>query len=526
MSNGEALASCALGACIGPFPLSVTAWDGAFGCLTQYQALDNQTMSIRVFRARHGAPAIASRWMPLQPASRRLAFMVLLATALPGCQSWRPPALETESAASRAAGISESIVFHVEGAPVDEPGDPGTLTFAEAVRQSVLTDPGIQAALARVRIALADAKQARLLPNPVLNLALRFPQSGGQAVIEASLAQDLISILKMPKQSSAADHRLRKASAEAISITVDAVAEVQERYVSVQALEQLLPVLEQRRLLGQKALDIASARLSVGEGTREDVTVLKTQRVELEVEIAEATQELRDERLRLARLIGRPSGSAAWKLEAWVPPTLTDTPEAAWIDAGLRSRSEIQERSWALAALGDELSLTRLLPFEGTSAGVSAERADDNWSVGPEVSIPIPVFDMGQARSERVQAQQIEARHELVLAKRQVIEDVRRSWEALAQTRDNVKRVRDELIPLQEQRRSLADASFKAGQSDVTALFLAEQDLRAAQAKAVDLDRKTTIAAIRLQRAVGGPGPATALTAPSQKQGPSASIDP
>lgn len=479
-------------------------------------------MYIRVPSGPHGGPTVTSRWLSGQPALRHVLAGGLFVATLTGCASMRPPALETESAASQAAGVSEAITFHVEGFPNDEPNDPDTLTFAEAVRQAVFTDPGIQAALARVRVALADAKQARLLPNPVLNLAFRFPQSGGQAVIEASLAQDLISILKIPKQSSAADNRLRKVSAEALSVTVDAVAEVQERYVSVQALEQLLPVLEQRRILGQKALDLANARLSAGEGTREDVTVLKTQRVELEVEIADTTQELRDERLRLARLIGRPSGSAAWTLEPWIPPTFTDTPEATWIDAGLRSRSEIQERSWTLAALGDELSLTRLLPFDGTSVGVSAER-DDGWRVGPEVSLPIPIFDMGQARSERVQAEQIEARHELVLAKRQVIEDVRRSWEALAQTRDNVKRVREELIPLQEQRRSLADASFKAGQSDVTALFLAEQDLRAAQAKAVELDRKTTIAAIRLQRAVGGPGPATALTTP-QKQGPSASI--
>jgi outer membrane protein TolC len=119
---------------------------------------------------------------------------------------------------------------------------------------------------------------------------------------------------------------------------------------------------------------------------------------------------------------------------------------------------------------------------------------------------------MGQARSERVTAEQIEARHQLVQAKRQVVEDVRRSWESLAQTRENVRRVRQELVPLQEQRRSLADASFRAGQTDVTSLFLAEQDLRAAQSKAVELDRKAAIAAIRLQRAVGGPGPSAALT--------------
>ncbi len=453
--------------------------------------------------------AWASRSFPQKIS--RLGIVTLAFAAFAGCQSTRPPETSTETVAGRAAGLLEPIAFHVEGAPVDEPGDREALTFTEAVRLSVTADPGVQAALARVRIALADAKQARLLPNPILNLALRFPEGGGKPVIEASLAQDLISILKIPRQSSAADNRLRQASAAAITAVIDAVAEVQERYVSVQALEQLLPVFEQRRALVSQAVDLANARLTAGEGIREDVAVLNTQRVELEVEIAETTQELRDERLRLARLIGRPSGAAAWKLERWTPPTLTNTPEATWIDAGLHARPEIQERSWTLAALGDDLALTRLLPFEGTSAGVQAQR-DPDWQVGPEVSLPIPIFDMGQARSERVTAEQIEARHQLVQAKRQVIEDVRRSWESLAQTRENVRRVRQELVPLQEQRRALADASFRAGQTDVTSLFLAEQDLRAAQAKAVELDRKAAIAAIRLQRAAGGPGPSAAIT--------------
>lgn len=461
-------------------------------------------MHNRPAQARFGALAFRS------PTLTKFGISMLAIAAMAGCRSTRLAETDTEALAGRAAGLLEPIAFRVEGVPLDETGDPDTLTLADAVEMAVTTDPDVQAALARVRIAMADAKQARLLPNPILNLAFRFPEGGGKPVIEASLAQDLISILRVPKQASAADNRLRQASAAAITATIDAVAEVQERYVSVQALEQLLPVFEQRRTLVSRAVDLANARLSAGEGIRDDVAILDTQRVELDVEIAETTQELRDERLRLARLIGRPSGAASWKLEPWTPPVLTDSPEAAWIDAALRSRPEIQESMWALAALGDDLALTRLLPFDGTSAGVQAER-DGQWQVGPELSIPIPIFDMGQARAERVTAEQVEARHELVQAKRQVIEDVRRSWKSLSQTHENVRRVREQLVPLQEQRRSLADASFRAGQTDVTALFLAEQDLRAAQAKAVELDRKAAIAAIRLQRAVGGPGPSAVL---------------
>lgn len=447
-----------------------------------------------------------SRWLAFSCG----AVLILSLTgvlALGGCESIHPPELNTESVASEAAGLVDPIVFDFDGGPDDEPGELDTLTLPEAVRLAVTTDPGVQAALARVRIALAEAKQSRLLPNPILNLALRFPQGGGTPVFEASLAQDLISVLRIPRQASAADNRLRQASTNAVTVTIDAVAEVQERYVTVQALEHLLPVLAERQTLVGKVLDLAKARLAAGEGTREDVAVLQSQRVELEVEVAEKAQELRDERLRLARLLGWPSGAAVWRLETWSPPLSTDTRESVWIDAGLRIRPEIQSAAWKLSALGDDLALTRLLPLDGLGGGLQAER-DGDWGVGPEVSIPIPVFDMGQARAERVTAEQVEARHELVQAKRRVIEEVRRALESQSRTRDNLRRVRDELIPLQEQRRTLAEATFKAGQSDATAIFLAEQDLRAAQAKAVDLEHQASIAAIRLQRAVGGPGPA------------------
>jgi hypothetical protein len=113
--------------------------------------------------------------------------------------------MKTESETSQAAGLYKAIAFRVDAVPSDESGDPETLTMEEAVRLAVTTDPGIQASLARVRIALADAKQSRLLPNPILNLAFRFTQGGAAPVFEASLAQDLISILRIPRQSSAAE---------------------------------------------------------------------------------------------------------------------------------------------------------------------------------------------------------------------------------------------------------------------------------------------------------------------------------
>lgn len=459
-------------------------------------------------------PKCSTRGRATSPrALARTSLALLLGATSASCAGPRPdPAAEQQIA--QALGSSGAVTFRTQGGPLDEPqaGDQ-SLTLTQAVTMAALTDPGLQAALARVRIAMADADQSRLLPNPVLNLIFKFPTKGGKPGIEAELTADLASILRIPRQSSAADHRLRAAAAQAVTTALDVVAEVQERYAAVQALEELMPLLEQRMLLLSKLLQLAQDRLDAGEGTRSDVTTLQAQRVELEVEIAEKDRQRLDERLRVARLIGEPSSPAAWTVERWAAPAEIPANELAWIESGLLARPEIQAATWELAALGDDLALTRLAPWDGAAAGVKADR-DPDWSIGPSLTTPIPVFDVGQAKRDKATAQQIEARHKLTQARRQVVEDIRRAFGALAASQANLQRVRKELIPLQEQRRSQAEDSYRSGQTDVTTLFLAEQDLQASLARQVELEQATAVSLVRLQRAVGGAGVAARVEVP------------
>jgi len=428
-------------------------------------------------------------------------FLTLL--CLNGCHTTAPPDPAAEQAITEAIGPDVIVMFRTEGGPLDESESADTLSLDEAVERAVTTDPGLQAALARVRIALADADQARLLPNPVLNIVLKW--GAGTTVVEASLAQDFVAALQIPRRSSAADNRLREAAADAVTVALDIASDVQDAYVAAQATDRLIPILEMRLSLLQKVAGVARDRLEAGEGIRGDLTTLEAQRVELEVEIADARLRQRQERLRLARLIGEPSGAAAWTLDSWTTPVPRTEVESRWVELALAHRPEVQAITWQLAALGDEQALLRLQPWEGAQAGIDAER-DGEWIAGPALTLPLPMFDMGQARRARLSAEQIEARHDLTLAKRKIVEEVRSAYEALAANAANLDRIRGELIPLQQQRRQQAEDAYRAGQTDVTPLFLAEQDLRSTQAKAIEIERATAIALIRLQRAVGGPG--------------------
>jgi outer membrane protein TolC len=179
-----------------------------------------------------------------------------------------------------------------------------------------------------------------------------------------------------------------------------------------------------------------------------------------------------------------------------------------------------------LAALGDEAALARFPLAEGTESGVDAER-DGEWSVGPAVSTPVPLFDWGQQRRAKARAQRVEARHRLTEARRAIVEDVRRALETLESARATLRQVQAELVPLSEQRVRLAEDSHRNGLADLTVLLLAQQEALDARLKLIETRSNASSALAKLYRAVGGPGaaaqvrPAPNLAATSPTSAPS-----
>ena len=457
---------------------------------------------------------------PSIPVACRLlrSLCVVASLGVAGCQSTRQADAIVRTMAADA-GIADDIEFHNAGDPVDlRSRHDLVLSLPDAVRLALRTSPSVQQALARVRSARADALQARLLPNPVLSVAFRLPEGGGKPVIEAGLAGDLVSLLQRGGKTKAADQRLRAASAEVIVVALDVIGELETHYITSAAIEASIAVLGERLTLLGRLRDLAEARLRAGEGIQLDVTTLDAQRVELETDIAEQRQELAEERLGLARLLGEPSGAADWKLDRAVISGDTLAGEADYVAEALRRRPEVAVLRWQLTALGVDLRLAGFAPFEGGEVGVDSER-DEQWSVGPALSVPLPIFDWGQAKRSRIRAERVETVHKLNDQRRKVIEEVRRAYAAVRSTLSVARRVRSELVPLQQRRRDQAEAAYKTGHADVTALLLADNDLQTARAKLVDLERKVSLANSRLRRAVGGPAVADRLspttTAPS-----------
>lgn len=427
---------------------------------------------------------------------------VLLLTS---CQS-RTPRPTVEEAASAAVGVGVPLIFQTAPQSMDVADErSATLSLLDAVRLTLQNHAGIQSALAAVRVAEADAHQAGLLPNPILTLVGHFPRNGVAAELEVGIAVDLVAVLQRPGRISVADNRLRETAAGAVITVLDVVAETQSTYHAVQALQATVPLLHARRDLLARLQDLSRSRLEFGQAGRLESVTVDAQREEIEAEIDDVLLDLTEQRLVLARLIGQPSSTALLRVDPWQAPAAKSVREMPWISAALQRRPEIEARRWDLAALGADPRLSTLAAFTGTSIGADLEK-QGGWAIGPTLAIPLPLFDWGQAQREKVRALQIQSLHRLTDTQREVIEQVRRACAVYNESVHELERVRTRLIPLQEQRRELAETALRAGQADVTVLILAEQDLAAARARAIMLERKNAIALVRLERAVGGAG--------------------
>lgn len=420
---------------------------------------------------------------------------------------------EPERQAQLATNLQNAIELRIAPGPthITESIADNHLTLTQAVNEAMHNSPSIQMALWRVRAAQAQTHQARLLPNPVLSVMVRWTEGMGTPMVEAGLAADLLSLINKPGEIDFADNQLRAVSAQSVTVTLDVLLELQTVYAEVQAQDSLLSVLyEQLRLVKQMG-DLSQSRLEAGEGTRVDVTTLDSQRVELAVQIAQQKVLLRQNRYRLARLIGRPQSDATWTLDPWTPTTVQPkgmaTDEPLWLQTAMAHRPEIQAITSQLAALGAQVKLTDLLWIGGGDQGVSAERdTGRDWSIGPAIAVPLPLFDWGQAKRKQAKAMRIEAFYELQSTTRQIIQEVRIAHIEWTESLLMLAQVRDELVPLLQRREEETAAAYRAGQIDVLAVILAEKDLQAAQATLIDLKRQAAFALIQLQRAAGGPG--------------------
>ncbi len=382
-----------------------------------------------------------------------------------------------------------------------------SLTADHAVQVALLNNRELQAVYEELNLAQADVVQAGLLRNPIFSGEVRFATSGGGAAVVLDLTQDFVSLLYAPLRKGRAEAGFEAAKLRVASVVVDMAGEVRSAFYEYQAAEQTRE-MRATVLAGTGASHELSKRLRAAGNNRE-LDVLNEQDLleQARVNLALAEESVVQARERLNALMGLWGAQTQWRAEARLPSVPAEEPgyeslERRAIEQSLELGIARREIEIAARALGIAKPFGWLTD---TEAGVAAERdGDGSWSVGPSLSLPIPLFDQGPGTIGKAQAQLRQASERYYGRAVEIRSRARAAHGVLVSARARAGYYQQVILPLRQQILEQTQLQYNGMQVSAFELLQVKRNQIEAGAGFIEALRDYWIARSKLERIVGG----------------------
>lgn len=375
-------------------------------------------------------------------------------------------------------------------------------TETSVVQKFLEQSPYAREARARAAIAQAEAKGRSLYANPSFNYSRE-----GAGLTEFFQAEQAIPIngrLKLLRQ--AGDSAVRATEAEgAFDIW-------QARTALRLAFYQLLGAQERERVysIGLKEIEnvirVLRDREREGEGSKFDRMRTERERAELLAELALVQAEMELERSRLIAFL--PPATQIAAVSGQIETILGPLDGTALVQRAMGAREDFRAEQRRLEQFRlEERAADRLkIPEPVLNAGFKrADVGQNNIANGAVVgvTIPLPLFNKGQAEVARYSAEQerISARLQILTQQiRAAVEGTVRAFNVRVQARD---RYRQQLADSGPELIKIATVAYQEGEIGILQLLDAYRSQRQAQLRMLDIQAAVKEAQIELERVVG-----------------------
>ena len=392
----------------------------------------------------------------------------------------------------------------------------------DAVQIALLNNRSLQVIYADLGLAQADLVQAGLFRNPVLDAAVMFPLSGARPDLQFGAVVSLLDALYVPLRKRVAAALFEEAKLRVTGAVLDFAGEVRAAFYEHQANEQLL---ELRRTIAE-ALGVSAevSRRLHQAGNISDLDLVRerllAERGKIALRSAEVTT--RQSRERLTTLMGVWGEQTAWEVEGRLPEVPAEPPGMGDLEREALARSlELAHARQQLVAAGERVGYERatsLVP--ATEVGVEAER-EEGWKVGPSLSVPLPLFDQGQARVGRGTAELRRAQQEYYALAVRIRSAARALRDRLLGAHDRARFYHQVLLPLHERVVSEAQLQYNAMQVGIVQLLRDREQQIEAGVAYVETLRDYWLAQTDLVQVKGGRLPASAGARAGASRAPS-----
>lgn len=379
------------------------------------------------------------------------------------------------------------------------------LTADDALQIAMLNNRDLQAMYTDLGVAQADLVQAGLFRNPILDAAVLFPLSGIRPDLQLSVVLSFLDALYVPLRKRVAAARFEEAKLRVTGSVLDFALQARTAFYEHQANEQML---ELRRSIVQAL----SASFEVSQRLHEagniaDLDLARDRALMEASKLALRSAEVaaRQSREQLNGLMGVWGEDTKWEIDGRLPEIPAQPLAVNGIERTALARSiDLSNARQRIIAAGQQLGYDRATALVPVLAlGPAAER-EEGWKVGPVLSVPLPLFDQGQARLGRAVSELRRARQEYYALAVRIRSTARAVQERMRGARDRALYYRDILLPLRERIVNETQLQYNAMQIGIFQLLRDREQQIETAAAYVEALREYWVARAELEQISSG----------------------
>ncbi|MDB6171951.1 MAG: hypothetical protein JWL59_1262 [Chthoniobacteraceae bacterium] len=382
------------------------------------------------------------------------------------------------------------------------------LAISGAVQVALLNNPSLQALFEEVGLSYADVREARTLANPEADLAIKFPdRAPASPKYEWGIAQSFLNLLMIPLRSRVARDQLAAAQLRVAGEVVKLVSETKAAFYTVQADQALLARLQTMQDGNAAGLQLMQKLHEAGNVP--DLSLMREQATYSQgrLDIARAEADGREHREKLNRLLGVWGRDTDWKLAGDLPPIPDAAPAMHGLETlAMTNRFDLGAARAQLESTVHALGLEKTFRFIGVlDFGIVGETEPDKTNLlGPSLRLELPIFNQGQAKIARGEAQLRMAHRKFEQLAIQIRSEVREQRDRLISKRDMARFYRDEILPTRRRITEETLSQYNAMLVGAFETFQARKEDMEAERGLIEATRDYWITRAELEGSVGG----------------------
>ncbi|QBE67608.1 TolC family protein [Pseudoduganella lutea] len=440
------------------------------------------------------------------------AFAVpILALALSGCATFSPDGgmNAVDQATQARAGVATKLLRGDADrdalAQQLKPMLAQPLAVDDAVRIALLNNRGLQATYWELGIAEADLVKAGRLQNPAFGY--QHKRGGGTTSIERSLAVNLASLITAPLATRIEGRLFEGARLRVTAEALKVAADTRRAWYEAVGGAQAAGYAKQVAGAADASAELAQRMRKAGNWSAFDQAREAAFHAEAMADVTRASQAATAARERLTRLLGLAGTDAQYRLPDRLPDLPEAAPELADVETvAMRDRLDVQAAAKDVEHTAASLGLVRATRFINVlELGALREReGGEPVQRGYELTLEIPLFDWGTARTRRAEAVYMQSANRLAQAAIDARSEAREAYHVWRTSYELARHYRDVVIPLKKQVSDETLLRYNGMLLSTFELLADAREQRVAVAAAIEAQKAFWIADADLETAIGG----------------------